>query len=465
MHRTWAGLFVLVGQTLATPVRTFLALSCLLIVSPRLHAIEPADVFLLVNKNTPASQAIAHHYCDQRSVPRDNIVVLDLPTGEDITRVEYNTKLLAPLRAALKEKRAKVKVLVSTYGVPLRVGRALPSDQDKADLEKLRPDLEKQQAAAKYVQQQIAAVEPDAKKDAKSEAAAKLADLRKELAVVQSKLQPLEARQKYLLHAESEAAVDSELMLLWWENYDLRKWQFNTLNWLVPENTRKSKPPVVMVSRLDGPSLELIKKLIDTSVAVEKKGLVGKVYVDARGFGYTPGKSSNSGYDAYDESLREMARLLDKEAKLPVTLDNRDELFKPGSCPDCALYCGWYSHANYVDCCTFVPGAVAYHIASSEAMSLRNSNVKYWCKNLLDKGVVATLGPVAEPYTIGFPKPAEFFGFLASGEYTLVECYSRTLILTSWMTVLVGDPLYNPYKAAPRLKSAQVQPSPAGNSK
>ena len=32
----------------------------------------------------------------------------------------------------------------------------------------------------------------------------------------------------------------------------------------------------------------------------------------------------------------------------------------------------------------------------------------------------------AEPYTVGFPKPAEFFGFLATGEYTLVECYART---------------------------------------
>ena len=70
--------------------------------------------------------------------------------------------------------------------------------------------------------------------------------------------------------------------------------------------------------------------------------------------------------------------------------------------------------------------------------------------------------PVAEPYTIGFPKPAEFFGFLVTGEYTLVECYSQTVLLASWMTTLVGDPLYNPYKATPKLRPAQVQPSPAG---
>ena len=85
-----------------------------------------------------------------------------------------------------------------------------------------------------------------------------------------------------------------------------------------------------------------------------------------------------------------------------------------------------------------------------------------WCPNLLKKGVCATLGPVAEPYTIGFPKPAEFFGLLATGEYTLVECYARTMLFCSWMTVLVGDPLYNPYKGAGKLKVSDVVPSPKG---
>jgi uncharacterized protein (TIGR03790 family) len=440
--------------------RQLVACCCFFLWTAPLYAVGPADVFLLVNKNTPASQDIANHYCAQRGVPRDNIIVLDLPTGEDITRAEYNSRLAEPLRQALKDKRDKAKVLVSTYGVPLRVGRSTPGAQDKADLAKLRPDLDKQQGEVNDLQKQIAALEPDAKKDPKGETASKVADLRKQLTAAQSKLQGLQNRARWLEHAESEAAVDSELMLLWWGDYELRKWQFNMLYWTITPKDRSTKPPVVMVSRLDGPSPALIKKLIDTSIAVEKKGLVGKVYVDARGFGYTPGKSSPSGADGYDQSLRDMARLLEKEANLPVTLDNKNELFAPGSCPDCALYCGWYSHANYIDCCTFVPGAVAYHIASSEAMSLRNPNVKYWCKNLLDKGVVATLGPVAEPYTIGFPKPAEFFGFLATGEFTLVECYSRTVLLASWMTVLVGDPLYNPYKATPRLKVEQVQRSP-----
>jgi uncharacterized protein (TIGR03790 family) len=183
--------------------------------------------------------------------------------------------------------------------------------------------------------------------------------------------------------------------------------------------------------------------------------------VDARGIKYdlaSPG-DGGWGYGGYDQSLRDMAELL-RGAGLDVTLDDKPELFAPGSCPDAALYCGWYSLAKYVDCCRFAPGAVAYHIASSEAASLRNPKATFWCPKLLEAGCVATLGPVAEPYTVGFPKPAEFFGFLVTGRHTLVECYWKTQLFTSWMTVLVGDPLYNPYGKTPKLDPEKVKPSP-----
>jgi uncharacterized protein (TIGR03790 family) len=429
---------------------------CFLVGELPASALEPRDIFLLVNKNVPASQEIADHYCKARGVPRANILVFDLPTGEEISRKQYDSQLVGPLRKTLQDQRDRAKVLVSTYGVPLRVGRLELSDKDKMQADHLQAKINQWQAKLKDLRQQL-----------KDEEAKKAGDkeprrLRDEIKTAEEQLKGVESGRRYLVDGESTAAVDSELMLLWWDNYELRKWQINMLYWQISDKVRLAKPPVVMVARLDGPTLGLIKKLIDTSVQVEKKGLAGKVYVDARGFKYTAGKSSATDYDAYDESLREMARLLEKEAKLQVTLDDRPELFAPGSCPEAALYCGWYSHARYIDCCKFVPGAVAYHIASSEAMSLRDPKATYWCKNLLDNGVVATLGPVAEPYTIGFPKPAEFFGFLVTGEYTLVECYSRTALLASWMTTLVGDPLYNPYKATPKLRPAQVQPSPAG---
>lgn len=33
-------------------------------------ALEPANVFLLVNNNMPASQDVAEHYCAKRGVPK-----------------------------------------------------------------------------------------------------------------------------------------------------------------------------------------------------------------------------------------------------------------------------------------------------------------------------------------------------------------------------------------------------------
>jgi uncharacterized protein (TIGR03790 family) len=424
-------------------------------------ALGPADVFLLVNKNVPASQEVADHYCGKRGVPKDNVIVLDLPAGEDISRADYNAKFKAPLREALKDRKDKVKVLLSTYGVPLRVGGQAPGDEDKQALAALQPEIAALQRRIATGTDEAACLEQQSKTAPELVPAAAVKERRDRLEAARDRLKGLENRRRFHSWAESEACVDSELSLLWWDDYELRRFLPNWLNWQVPEKARQDRPPMVMTCRLDGPSVAIVKGLVDQALEVEKTGLQGKVYVDARKIGYDPRQDPGYGYGGYDESLREMACLLGCEAGLDVTLDDEPGLFAPASCPECALYCGWYSLANYVPCCKFVRGAVAYHIASSEAVSLRNPNTKLWCKCLLEDGVAATLGPVAEPYTIGFPKPAEFFGFLATGEYTLVECYHRTALLTSWMTVLVGDPLYNPFGKAPKLKPEQVKPSPA----
>jgi uncharacterized protein (TIGR03790 family) len=421
------------------------------------RALGPADVFVIFNKNVPASREVADHYLAKRGVPESNLIGLDLPDGEDISRADYDKKLVAPLRAALKEHKDKAKVLLTVYGVPLRVGRPELGADDKAELDKLNPLIDHYQGRVRKLEADIKGLEGKPKEEAPAPA---LAERRAERDTVQALLKPLEARRQRVSYAESEAAVDSELSLLWWDNYDLRRWQTNLLYFQVPEKLRADRPPVVMVSRLDGPTVAIAKGLVDQAVEVEKTGLAGKVYFDARGIKFNPQADTGHGYGGYDESLREAAKLLRDTAKMDVTLDDKPELFAPGSCGDCALYCGWYSLANYVGCCKFVRGAVAYHIASSEAVSLRNPKTRQWCKCLLEDGVAATLGPVAEPYTVGFPKPAEFFGYLASGKYTLVECYWRTALFSSWMTTLVGDPLYNPYGKTPKLDAGEVKPSP-----
>ena len=58
---------------------------------------------------------------------------------------------------------------------------------------------------------------------------------------------------------------------------------------------------------------------------------------------------------------------------MKVVLDKKPAVFPPGSCPDAALYCGWYSLANYVPAFKWNKGAVGYHVASSEATTLKQA--------------------------------------------------------------------------------------------
>jgi hypothetical protein len=72
---------------------------------------------------------------------------------------------------------------------------------------------------------------------------------------------------------------------------------------------------------------------------------------------------------------------------------------------------------------------------------------------MLEKGVAATLGPVAEPYVQTFPMPDVFFGLLIDGRLSLAECYGLSTPFWSWQMVLIGDPLYRPFKNGNRKSS------------
>lgn len=208
--------------------------------------------------------------------------------------------------------------------------------------------------------------------------------------------------------------------------------------------------PVLMVSRLDGPSPQIVRRMIDDALTAEQRGLAGKAYLDARGL------KTKDDLGIYDQNLRDLASLLRRTTDLQVRLDNRPELFGPRRLPEVMLYGGWYSPRHYVDVFDFVPGAVGWHIASFEAVSLKKPDEQGWCKRLLESGVAATCGPVAEPYLQAFPMPKDFFGLLLTGQFTLAECFAYTNTFNSWMMMLLGDPLYRPFAAYPLLKVDQL---------
>src|SRR5207237_2160230 len=131
-------------------------------------------------------------------------------------------------------------------------------------------------AAVKTAQDELKALEARKGGDLFGAMTALKRQRRAELDGLRRTQERLKRRQAFLSHAESHAAVDSELMLLWWDPYELRRWQTNLNYFQVSTKAREGKPPVLLTARLDGPSPAVVKRMIDDAVAAEKTCLKGK---------------------------------------------------------------------------------------------------------------------------------------------------------------------------------------------
>ena len=218
-------------------------------------------------------------------------------------------------------------------------------------------------------------------------------------------------------YKDADASVDSELALLWWDSgmYQISGRLPNPLYYENPVLTGKVavRLPLLMVSRLDGPTADLSRQLVDQAVDAEMRGLTGKVYVDARGIE----PDGTVGYGYYDQALRNLAALFQDQQSYEVVLDNVERRFSQrGEAPNVAVYVGWYRLRWYEDAFTFNRGAVGYHIASAEAVSVRDPKETGWCKNAIERGIAATIGSTDEPFVDAFPLPNEFFALLLTGQ-------------------------------------------------
>ena len=158
------------------------------------------------------------------------------------------------------------------------------------------------------------------------------------------------------------------------------------------------------------------------------------------------------GYAPFDQNLRDLAVYLKENASLPLVHDDNAAILKRSgdrfAAENVAVYVGWYQVRKYEPAFAFARGAVGYHVASFEMLSL-HENKGGWVRGLLNDGVVGTLGPVAEPYLSAFPLPTAFVPLLLSGELTLAEVYWSTNPMVSWKVALIGDPLYTPFRKTP----------------
>jgi len=542
------------------------SLSLVFIAPPFLFAeLKPDQLAILVNQNSSDSWAVARHYATQREVPLGHIIALDLPLQESLTRVQYETIVVPGLRQALQERglATQVRAVITTYGVPMRILAAEPTEQHRAwhkdaharyqvahrRLESMEqwirglemahaspmpvtsrtarrevspvaldvmfqrvaqeirqalvrlqsaPDRQRAEREGQELAQLtlqfggIAALVQRLKPSAVDPSRAALAEkLKRQVASAEMIIQVLNqspsdqnreraytlAGQVFGLQGtlrlamaeldiygfhDSDASFDSELSLLWWDasSYYLAGRTHNPMySRSGPDMSGRREPPasplqsagrheqllslpVLMVSRLDAPTAGLARQLVDKALLAERQGLEGKVYVDARGLSQRPPPA----LALFEQSLRELASIFRRTLSDGVVLEGREHSMR-GSEDAAAVYVGSLPELQG-EALMFSPGALGYHAGSPQSGTLHEPGPSAWYKQALAYGITVTIGSVGETLPESYPLPARLFGLLLTGRYSLVEAYYLTSPHLSWRMVLVGDPLYNPWRTA-----------------
>lgn len=90
-------------------------------------AATPSQVLVVVNDSHPVSVAIGNYYAGLRNIPAVNVFHLPVgtPTGETISRTDYNTKFRDVIKTYLSvtqpQLQTQIKYIVLTKYVPIRV--------------------------------------------------------------------------------------------------------------------------------------------------------------------------------------------------------------------------------------------------------------------------------------------------------------------------------------------------------
>jgi len=356
----------------------------------------PPATIIVFNRDVPESVALAKFYAQKRGIARDHLVGLNCSPNEEINRDEYEATIAEPLRVVFKERNWWT-VHDSTDG---RSSITANSIRFVALMKgvpmKIRP-------ASDYRGDQPAAG-------------------------------PVGSR--------NEASVDSELAGLGFFSKQISGAQSNPYFQSYRRISEFEAPALLLVCRLDAPSAATVRRMITDAIETEKTGLWGRAYIDGA-HNTAPGLGVG---DTWLAEIREQLR----KAGVPVIYDDEPAIFPDGyPMTDCALYFGWYAGSVAgpftQPSFEFAPGAVAVHIHSFSASTLRDEKAN-WAGPLLTKGAAATIGNVYEPF-LQLTAHLDILSDRLLHGFTFAESAYMSVPALSWMSVMVGDPLYRPYDA------------------
>ncbi|MGC6426610.1 MAG: TIGR03790 family protein [Akkermansiaceae bacterium] len=355
--------------------------------------LRPGHVAVVYNSAIPKSRELAETYAQLRRIPAGNLIGIDVPKEQDVSREVFERKIRDPLREQFTKRQwwtlakdqngtilptqSTIRSMAIMKGVPLRIRRTPPPAS--------------------------------------------------------------EADNKAQFHQHNEAAVDSELALLGVQGYPIGS---AIPNQYFNKTTSFVESPlqfILLVGRIDAKDYDTCTRMILDALETEKEGLWGRTYLD---FSLKVGAYKEG--DTWLERITKRAQ----KAGFPVVTERTKDTFTTNyPMTDAALYFGWYTpHRNgpfLNPKMKFRKGAIAVHLHSLSAAQLGNPAVN-WSTGLLDRGAAATLGNTWEPYLQMSHNFDIFHDRLLKG-YSLVESAYMAIKVLSWQGVVLGDPLYRPF--------------------
>ncbi len=195
-----------------------------------------------------------------------------------------------------------------------------------------------------------------------------------------------------------------------------------------------------LVTRLDGYTVDHVKKLIDNSV--NAKGTADAFLFDGKGSTYTQETYMKNGADKLKQNG--YSTTYEGTTTFLTGKNNLMGYYSWGSNAG-----GDYTLSKYQNN-SFLPGSLAETYVSTSGRTFNlpanwpNYTGQSLVADLIIKGITGVSGYVSEPYLSSMVNATILFDRYTKG-YNLAESYYMAIPTVYWKTVVIGDPLCAPY--------------------
>ena len=241
---------------------------------------EPAvdrgrQVVVLVNENVPESVSIGEYYAARRGIPKDNLCRIRTTPNEICEWAELRKDILEPLKKFL-EGKPDILYIVPTWGVPVKTKEENPANDGK--------DGPPGPIGAAVTGRDFCCID-------------------REIELLNTK-------------HEIEGWVESKVFRA--------------------ERRLTKDDGIYIVSRLDGPTAEAARGLVDLALYGEAYGIEGRALLDTRGM------TGTDGHAGIDSEMREIAPVFEG-AGLDFDHDDKPDVVDLATRTAQGHYWGWYT--------------------------------------------------------------------------------------------------------------------------